>query len=1042
MPKRTTRGRGPGTGAGASNTPPPSPPVPVAHFSAGRYTTIEDGAVRGDYLLRERMMAIKARSLKRNAAKMSKTAGLFNDGDLGPANIADSNNIGYYSYEFPVDSLEMPQSRPEELRFYRLAYDRDPIVGRAIDLHTELPLSKMQLEKPKCSVESFADYVFDYFQRLVNDTQMFQLLIEATREYHTIGEAFLYIIQPDDFRELEITPETLAALQKGRGFSAGISPGTEATNAPLSGQEDLITDDWIHSRKQSSKIFKQAAAEKLFDQFTEQGIGFEDDDKLEDLKQEIKAAKVLLLAAIRDRKTDRKTASKRKKVAATQAPVREGETKLLAAPKPVTETPAFKVWFHGSVVVNPDGTPMLVYHGSPKDFDTFDTEAHELGSHFGTSPEQANHANENKGGSGRNTKLCYLSIKRPLRLQDRGLFTDQYLAGQLLDLGIITRLEWQEFKVPHEPGTNAKIKAAIEAAGYDGIVYLNRQEAVGAADYGEDYEKGDESEWDDESFRGKAPDAKDSWIAFHPNQIKSAIGNSGAFDSEQSSMMASLRKTAAPGDPPPAPGGDAPAGDAAPDAGGEVPEGGLEGGPGGEGAPEDMGGSDGDLGGGFGGGGGGGGGGGFGGGGMEPDPSQIDGAEAGMALEADAERQEEISDLKRYLHLLERKKGLLEELKDLMANKQAEKEIFSHVVNKEYEGFERIQMLAPEKIELANDDAMGPEPQVMYKPTDQEKLALLENEGLDQDTREVLEEKGQMRLNTNPFKGPFVIHFARKKAGYELHGRSVLQRCMRTIIYREKLRQVQTTLASRNMTPKTVITAPGVSEIQVAELRAHADEAKADPDYTIVTNYELTWNEISSQGRLLTLGDEYQHLNSDIAIGLGFSPEILIGEGLYGGNRIQLELLNTTYTQFRESLTDVIENKIFKPLAQLKGFFETDNYGRPRWIYPKITFGRMALRDSGDLFEMLFNLYSKGSLPVATILEFLNIDAETVKRQLEDDLFTVNDSKFNELLSNVYANVAQAIVDRTDVVSKLTKGMMLTEKEDAGPEMEGSGEGL
>jgi len=69
-------------------------------------------------------------------ARFDKTAALFSDGTLGNADIADSNNIGYYSYEFPVDALELPASRAEELRFYRLAYDRDPIVGRAIDMHT------------------------------------------------------------------------------------------------------------------------------------------------------------------------------------------------------------------------------------------------------------------------------------------------------------------------------------------------------------------------------------------------------------------------------------------------------------------------------------------------------------------------------------------------------------------------------------------------------------------------------------------------------------------------------------------------------------------------------------------------------------------------------------------------------------------------------------------------------------------------------------------------------------------------------------------
>jgi len=297
-------------------------------------------------------------------------------------------------------------------------------------------------------------------------------------------------------------------------------------------------------------------------------------------------------------------------------------------------------------------------------------------------------------------------------------------------------------------------------------------------------------------------------------------------------------------------------------------------------------------------------------------------------------------------------------------------------------------------------------------------------------------------LNKDPYRGSYIIHFARKKSGYELHGRSCLQACMRAIIYRDKLRQVQVSLASRNMTPKTLITAPGVSEVQIATLRAHADEAKADPDYTIVTNYEVNWNEIDAQGRMLSLADEWQHTNSNLAIGMGFSPEILIGEGLYGGNRIQLELMNITYTQYRESLSDLVENQIFKPIAILKGFYETDNYGRPRWVYPKITFSQMALRDSGDLYEMLFNMYSRGALPVSTIYEFLGVDADDARREIEADLFTVADSKFNELLSSLYGSIGGEFMAKTNVMNRLSKNMSLQEEIEDPNEVEGTGEGM
>jgi hypothetical protein len=405
--------------------------------------------------------------------------------------------------------------------------------------------------------------------------------------------------------------------------------------------------------------------------------------------------------------------------------------------------------------------------------------------------------------------------------------------------------------------------------------------------------------------------------------------------------------------------------------------------------------------------------------------------------------QRELMEMKHYLRLLEKKKQLLEELKEIREKKQEEMELFSHLTNPDYEGFDKIQILPPEQIEMAADGLMGDQPTVYYKPPDKQKQAYLDDPDVANEVKDTLQQDGKVALNQDPFTGSYVIHFARKKANYELHGRSILQRCIRTVIYREKLRQVQSTIASRNMTPKTLVIAPDIPPSEVMALRAHIDEAKSDPDYSVVLNYEARWDEIGSEGRLLSLDAEWQHTNSDLSIGLGLSPELLIGEGMYSGNRIQLEIMNVSYTQFRDVLTGIIEDQIFRPVAMKKGFYEMDKYGRPRWIYPKVSFSRMALRDSGDLYDMLFNLYAKGSLPVDIILEFLNIDPEDAKQKLEDSLFTVNDSKFNELLSNIYGSIPQVIMEKSDLIKRVIRGLTLDEVDNEAEEgPEGSGEGM
>lgn len=703
------------------------------YASAGPYTVVKNGEAINDVVEMQRLTAARA---------VNKTAAMWNGPGLGGADIDDSDNIGYYNFEFPVDSLEMPQSRRNELKFYRMCYDRDPIVSQAINLHTELPLSKLILEKPKSSSQEFADFIYDFYWQFVTRTKLFEQLLHATREYWLIGEAFIFLEEMEDVELCDVAKEVI------EGAKPDFSSAPESFNQP-EGADELTILEWI-SPKDRKSSFKEARS-----------LGITLDMNPDDLTLEAAKTKTALL----------KKQARLKKISAK-----------IAAFKKVAEPPA----------------------EDPK--------------------EQTD-------------------LQSPLKtLKEQRDADDQ---------------------------AEAQEKAEIQ----------------------------------------------------------------------------------------------------------------------------------------------------------------------------EAEAQEEIASLQKLLGLLERKKTLLQELKVLREERENEYELFSHVTNKTYQGFKSIKLIPPDNIEIKRDPRFGAGPTIFYKPSPEQKRAYLEDPDMDPEYKDTLEQDGLVPLGTDPLEGSSLIHFARKKAPFEDHGRSVLQPVLRTIIYRDKLRQVQTTLASRNMTPKTVVIAPNIPPQEVVALRAHLDEAKSDPDYSIVVNYEMTYNEVGSEGRLLSLDSEWSHTNSDLATGLGFSPELLVGEGFFSGNRVQIELMNSRYMLYRDLVSSLVEEHIFKPIAMKKGFYEVDKYGRPRWIYPKLSFSRLALRDSGDVYEMLYNLYSKGSLPIDIIYEFLNLDPEVCRQKLEQDLFTVMDSKFNQLLDNIYGADASKLFDSTDLVDRMATGLTLIKREIEDKGLEGTGEG-
>ncbi len=132
-----------------------------------------------------------------------------------------------------------------------------------------------------------------------------------------------------------------------------------------------------------------------------------------------------------------------------------------------TDSPEFKRWFGDSKVVDAQGKPLVVYHGTNGDFDTFNTQDGRMGPAAWFTPNANLAAGHGRQGS---VMPVFLNIRNP------------YIAANATEGSMLT----------------AERKAELQAQGYDGI-----HEARGAIE---------------------------QWVAFRPEQIKSATGNSGAFD--------------------------------------------------------------------------------------------------------------------------------------------------------------------------------------------------------------------------------------------------------------------------------------------------------------------------------------------------------------------------------------------------------------------------------------------------------------------------------------------------------------------------------
>jgi len=146
-----------------------------------------------------------------------------------------------------------------------------------------------------------------------------------------------------------------------------------------------------------------------------------------------------------------------------------------------TETAAFKVWFGDSKVVDENGDPLVVYHGTNAEFDAFEKREGQKASLFGAEPVER-HAfffttNKNLADAiGKNSMPVYLKAENILDLSS-GYFPDDVQAA-LVAKGyserFLTNLQKEDMWSLLDGGDGADFVRDAKALGFDAVqVYEN-----------------------------------------------------------------------------------------------------------------------------------------------------------------------------------------------------------------------------------------------------------------------------------------------------------------------------------------------------------------------------------------------------------------------------------------------------------------------------------------------------------------------------------------------------------------------------------------
>jgi len=201
----------------------------------------------------------------------------------------------------------------------------------------------------------------------------------------------------------------------------------------------------------------------------------------------------------------------------------------------ITDTPAFRAWFGDSKVVDAQGKPLVVYHGTKNggftEFKPFNRKGEQLGFgvHFAEDAEFADrYANDpDVARKGRRPEVyeVYLSIKNPL-------LANTIVSEGSVEFALAKKLAGRNFfSVKDENGVpSVYLQNAIDAAPAKKAEQLIREAGFDGIQY--------ESKIGYRTIGGMSTSSKSvSWVVFEPTQIKSAIGNNGNFDPSDPNIL-------------------------------------------------------------------------------------------------------------------------------------------------------------------------------------------------------------------------------------------------------------------------------------------------------------------------------------------------------------------------------------------------------------------------------------------------------------------------------------------------------------------------
>lgn len=232
-----------------------------------------------------------------------------------------------------------------------------------------------------------------------------------------------------------------------------------------------------------------------------------------------------------------------------------------------------------------------------------------------------------------------------------------------------------------------------------------------------------------------------------------------------------------------------------------------------------------------------------------------------------------------------------------------------------------------------------------------------------------------------PLDNANVSHIKFGESGYNRYGTSLVRRLFQTLAYKTKLMTAQWIVAERLILPIKIVKVGNedrpAGPQDLGNVQAQLAQVANDPNLTLVTHHAIDFEYFGAAGKVLQLSNEFELIAQEILDGLMINKALLNGEGpTYSNAAIGIEAMIDRLEAWRGELKHWVEEKIFLPIAKMQGFVSVNEWGEKEYVYPKLKWNIMHLRDQQQYRQFIIQLYEKGLVSGRRVLETFDIDPD------------------------------------------------------------------